>query len=95
MNPGEKRNRMVEDQLVRRGIEDARVLEAFRKVPRHLFVPEAEESEAYMDHPLSIGHGQTISQPYIVALMTELLLSGGGKKVLEVGTGSGYQAANP
>jgi len=88
-----QREHMVEDQLVRRGIRDPRVLAAMRAVPRHLFVPGEERSLAYEDMPLPIGRGQTISQPYIVALMTELLQLKGGEKVLEVGTGSGYQAA--
>jgi len=87
------RNRMVEEQIVARGVKDERVLAAMRKVPRHLFVPENLIPEAYDDTPLPIGHGQTISQPYIVALMTELLQLSGDEKVLEVGTGSGYQAA--
>ncbi len=87
------RNRMVTEQIVSRGIQDERVLEALRHVPRHLFVPEEYANIAYSDSPLPIGHGQTISQPYIVALMTELLELEGGENVLEVGTGSGYQAA--
>jgi protein-L-isoaspartate(D-aspartate) O-methyltransferase len=84
---------MVQDQLVRRGIHDPRVLAAMREVPRHLFVPEEDRGLAYEDMPLPIGRGQTISQPYIVALMTELLQLRGPERVLEVGTGSGYQAA--
>jgi protein-L-isoaspartate(D-aspartate) O-methyltransferase len=84
---------MVESQLVRRGIKDKRVLDAMRKVPRHLFIPEDMRDLAYCDGPLPIGHGQTISQPYIVALMTELLELTGQETVLELGTGSGYQAA--
>ncbi|HEY1120476.1 MAG TPA: protein-L-isoaspartate(D-aspartate) O-methyltransferase [Haloferula sp.] len=84
---------MVAEQIERRGVKDPRVLEAMRKVPRHEFVPEDERHEAYDDRPLPIGHGQTISQPYIVALMTEALGLKGTEKVLEVGTGSGYQAA--
>ena len=87
------RRRMVEDQLAAKGIRDGRVLEAFRKVPRHLFVPEDARPFAYEDRPLSIGRGQTISQPYMVACMTEALALSGGEKVLEVGTGSGYQTA--
>lgn len=87
------RFRMVENQIIRRGVEDPLVLEAMRKVPRHLFVPETFRSFAYDDEPLPIGHGQTISQPYIVAYMTEALELKGGEKVLEIGTGSGYQAA--
>ncbi len=84
---------MVEEQLVRRGVTDPRVLAAMRKVPRHLFVDEALRERAYGDHPLPIGEGQTISQPFIVGLMTELLRLTGAEKVLEVGTGCGYQAA--
>jgi len=84
---------MVRTQIERRGIRDEAVLAAMRKVPRHRFVPENLWDEAYQDGPLPIGHGQTISQPYIVALMTELLEVGRGDKVLEIGTGSGYQAA--
>ncbi len=89
----EARQRMVEEQLVARGIRDPRVLEAMRTVPRHLFVRAEDQEWAYADGPLSIGFGQTISQPYIVARMTELLNLKGDEKVLEVGTGSGYQAA--
>ncbi|MFQ6104704.1 MAG: protein-L-isoaspartate(D-aspartate) O-methyltransferase [Candidatus Glassbacteria bacterium] len=88
-----KRNEMVSKQIVSRGVKDKRVLEAMRTVPRHLFVPEDLQNEAYGDYPLPIGQGQTISQPYIVALMTELLELEGDEKVLEIGTGSGYQAA--
>jgi protein-L-isoaspartate(D-aspartate) O-methyltransferase len=84
---------MVDRQLRARGIADPRVLEAMRRVPRHRFVPAAWRSEAYADYPLPIGEGQTISQPYIVALMTEALALTGGEKVLEIGTGSGYQTA--
>jgi protein-L-isoaspartate(D-aspartate) O-methyltransferase len=84
---------MVEEQIEARGVRDKRVLAAVREVPRHLFVPESQWYEAYADRPLPIGHGQTISQPYIVALMTELLRIEPGDKILEVGTGSGYQAA--
>jgi protein-L-isoaspartate(D-aspartate) O-methyltransferase len=84
---------MVDEQLRARGIRDARVLDAMGRVPRHLFVPEAERDEAYGDHPLPIGHGQTISQPYIVAFMTEALRLEPTHRVLEIGTGSGYQAA--
>jgi protein-L-isoaspartate(D-aspartate) O-methyltransferase len=87
------RNRMVSEQIVSRGIHDERLLDALRSVPRHLFVPEEYAHIAYTDGPLPIGHGQTISQPYIVALMTELLELEGEESVLEVGTGSGYQAA--
>jgi len=84
---------MVENQLVRRGIRDERVLEAMRCVPRHRFVPEHALEEAYADRALPTLNGQTISQPYIVAKMTELLAVEPGMKVLEVGTGSGYQTA--
>ena len=87
------RDRMVEAQLVSRGIKDPLVIAAMRKAPRHLFVEEALKDQAYSDHPLPIGDKQTISQPYIVALMTESLGLKGGEKVLEIGTGSGYQAA--
>ena len=87
------RERMVLDQIEARGIHDPPTLAALRKVHRHLFVPPDVRSEAYDDHPLPIGHGQTISQPYIVAFMTEALGLHGGETVLEVGTGSGYQAA--
>ncbi|WP_256461282.1 protein-L-isoaspartate(D-aspartate) O-methyltransferase [Desulforhabdus sp. TSK] len=87
------RDRMIELQLVSRGIRDPRVLEAMGKVPRHLFVDEALQDQAYNDYPLPIGDKQTISQPYIVALMTEILELKGTEKVLEIGTGSGYQAA--
>ena len=87
------RDRMVESQIASRGIHDVRVIEAMRKVPRHLFVDEALQEQAYSDHPLPIGDKQTISQPFIVALMTESLELKGHEKVLEIGTGSGYQAA--
>jgi len=90
---GRERERMVAEQLVKRGITDPRVLEAMRSVPRHLFVDEALRDRAYGDHPLPIGEGQTISQPFMVARMTELLRLTGREKVLEIGTGSGYQAA--
>lgn len=93
VNFQKSRDRMVEGQLVSRGIRSSRVLEAMRKVPRHLFVDEALVGRAYGDHPLPIGDKQTISQPYIVALMTELLALTGIEKVLEIGTGSGYQTA--
>jgi protein-L-isoaspartate(D-aspartate) O-methyltransferase len=88
-----ERERMVEEQLVARGVTDPRVLAVMRRVPRHLFVDEALRERAYGDHPLPIGDGQTISQPFIVGKMTELLRLGGTEKVLEIGTGSGYQAA--
>lgn len=87
------RERMIEEQLIPRNIQDKNVLEAMRKVPRHLFVADAMRSQAYGDFPLPIGNGQTISQPYIVALMTQSLGLRGHEKVLEIGTGSGYQAA--
>ena len=87
------RERMVKNQLVPRGITDPGVLKAMGKIPRHLFVEEAIEGEAYNDHPLPIGHQQTISQPYIVALMTQALELTGTEKTLEIGTGSGYQTA--
>ena len=89
----EARQSMVRDQIIARGIRDARVLKAMRAVPRHLFVPEDHRADAYDDRPLPIGLEQTISQPYIVALMSELADVGPGDRVLEVGTGSGYQAA--
>ena len=88
-----ERQRMVEEQLVRRGITDERVLAAMRRLPRQLFVQEALRERAYGDHPLPIGEEQTISQPYIVGLMSALLRLTGQEKVLEVGTGSGYQTA--
>ncbi|MEZ5275187.1 MAG: protein-L-isoaspartate(D-aspartate) O-methyltransferase [Opitutaceae bacterium] len=84
---------MVRDQIVRRGIEDPVVISAMRNTPRHAFVPESLRDHAYEDRPLPIGFGQTISQPYIVAYMTELIGPRSGMKVLEIGTGSGYQAA--
>lgn len=87
------RDEMVATQIAARGVRDVNVLRALRTVPRHMFVPAEVRAEAYTDHPLPIGEGQTISQPYIVGLMTELLEVKPGDKVLEVGTGSGYQAA--
>ena len=87
------REKMVKTQLIPRGVKDQRVLEAMRKVRRDLFVDEALVGEAYNDHPLPIGHKQTISQPFMVALMTEALCLNGDEKVLEIGTGSGYQTA--
>jgi protein-L-isoaspartate(D-aspartate) O-methyltransferase len=87
------RRQMVEEQIMVRHVRDPRVLDAMRAVPRHLFIPEGQLSEAYNDYPLPIGMGQTISQPYIVAQMTELLELKGDERVLEVGTGCGYQAA--
>ncbi len=88
-----RREQMVTTQIQARGINDSRVLKAMLKVERHRFVPAYLQDRAYGDHPLPIGEGQTISQPYIVALMTELLQLKGDEKVLEIGTGSGYQAA--
>lgn len=85
--------KMVDNQIRRRGVTDQQVLEAMESVPRHEFVPKEYLSQAYADYPLPIGYGQTISQPYIVALMTELLGLNSTDKVLEIGTGSGYQAA--
>lgn len=87
------RDRMVREQIAARGIHDPAVLRAMSEVPRHLFVEEGLGARAYGDHPLPIGFGQTISQPYIVALMSQLLEAEKGMKVLEIGTGSGYQAA--
>ena len=87
------RDAMVKQQIAARGVEDPDVLEAMRTVPRHLFVPERYRSRAYSDSPLPIGHNQTISQPYIVAVMTEALQVKSEHQVLEIGTGSGYQAA--
>jgi protein-L-isoaspartate(D-aspartate) O-methyltransferase len=87
------RKRMIDEQLIPRGIKDPRVLDAFYKVERHKFIPEELRTSAYADFPVPIGEGQTISQPYIVALMTECLELSGQEKVLEIGTGSGYQAA--
>ena len=88
-----KRKQMVEDQMISRGIHEKDIIEAFLKVKRHLFVPKRYISRAYGDHPLPIGEGQTISQPYIVAFMTQILDLKRTDKVLEIGTGSGYQAA--
>lgn len=88
-----QRIKMVDTQIRARGIRDPRVLKAMEKVPRHLFVNEALRDQAYNDNPLPIDGGQTISQPYIVALMTEALELTGNEKILEIGTGSGYQAA--
>jgi protein-L-isoaspartate(D-aspartate) O-methyltransferase len=89
----EARETMVQNQIENRGVNDPQVLAAMRAVPRHQFVPPEYLSQAYADHPLPIGYGQTISQPYIVALMTESLRLEPGQRVLEIGTGSGYQAA--
>ena len=87
------RENMIRDQIISRGIRDKKVLNALRKVPRHIFVDQSYKNSAYDDRPLPIGYGQTISQPYIVALMTESLNLSGNEKVLEIGTGSGYQVA--
>ena len=84
---------MVDEQIAQRGVDDPAVLSAMGKVPRHMFVPAARRPWSYRDHPLPIGHKQTISQPYIVAYMTEALKLDGDERVLEIGTGSGYQAA--
>jgi protein-L-isoaspartate(D-aspartate) O-methyltransferase len=88
-----QRAKMVDTQIAKRGVDDPRVLEAMRKVPRHRFMPPEVRARAHDDSPVPIGHGQTISQPYIVAFMTAALDLKGGEKVLEIGTGSGYQAA--
>lgn len=93
MDHAAARARMVKDQLAARGIRDPRVLQAFARVPRQEFIPEAFRAQAYEDHPLPIGEGQTISQPYMVALMTEQLRLQGHERVLEIGSGSGYQTA--
>ncbi|MCP4665491.1 MAG: protein-L-isoaspartate O-methyltransferase, partial [Deltaproteobacteria bacterium] len=87
------REHMVQRQIIARGVKDPRVLAAMRAVPRHLFVPESFRAYSYKDEPLPIGRGQTISQPYMVAFMTEALTLSGRERVLEIGTGSGYQAA--
>src|SRR5262245_47467945 len=94
MDPSrDERERMVETQIVSRGVENPLVLAAMRRVPRHRFVPDTEAAHAYDDGPLAIGRGQTISQPYIVAVMTELARPSGTERALEVGTGCGYQTA--
>ncbi len=93
MNYELSRKQMTDQQIIRRGVNDPRVIAAMQKVPRHLFVQEALQYRAYDDNPLPIGEAQTISQPYIVALMSQNLNIKGGEKVLEIGTGSGYQAA--
>lgn len=93
LTPAQARELMVREQIAERGVKDPRVLEALRRVPRHLFVPPVLLDEAYSDTPLPIGNGQTISQPYIVAFMTEQLRPQKDQVALEVGTGSGYQAA--
>lgn len=87
------RRKMVDEQLAGHGIRDERVLSAMGRIPRHLFVPESMADQAYEDHPVAIGQGQTISQPYMVACMSQALALQGGEKVLEVGSGSGYQTA--
>jgi protein-L-isoaspartate(D-aspartate) O-methyltransferase len=87
------RIKMVETQIVARGISDTKIIESFKKVPRHLFVPAEYEKDAYGDYPVPIGYGQTISQPFIVAYMTEVVKPDRKKKALEIGTGSGYQSA--
>jgi protein-L-isoaspartate(D-aspartate) O-methyltransferase len=92
-DPAAARARMVAEQMAARGVADPRVLAALRQVERHLFVPEAARVDAYADRPLPIGQGQTISQPYMVAVMAELTAVQPGARVLEIGTGSGYQAA--
>jgi protein-L-isoaspartate(D-aspartate) O-methyltransferase len=92
-DPARARERMVRDQIEARGVTDTRTLDALGKVERHLFVPPEAAALAYADHPLEIGDGQTISQPYIVAVMSEAIRLRVGEKVLEIGTGSGYQAA--
>ena len=89
----DERLTMVAEQIVARGVKDPVTLAAMREVPRHRFVPDRKSALAYLDRPLPIGHGQTISQPFIVAYMTEIIQPGPGKKILEIGTGSGYQAA--
>jgi len=88
-----RRNAMVDDQIIKRGVTDPNVIKAMREVPRHLFVPKLSQRYAYEDRPLLIGFNQTISQPYIVAFMTEAVQLTGNERVLEIGTGSGYQAA--
>ena len=87
------RNNMVKNQIINRGISNSATIKAMRKVPRHLFVPSESQNEAYGDYPMLIGYGQTISQPYIVAYMTEIVRPNEKKRALEIGTGSGYQAA--
>jgi protein-L-isoaspartate(D-aspartate) O-methyltransferase len=88
-----ERERMVQEQIIARGVKDERVLKAMREVPRHLFVEKTYYHQVYNDYPLPVGYGQTISQPYMVAVMTELLELKGAENVLEIGTGSGYQTA--
>jgi protein-L-isoaspartate(D-aspartate) O-methyltransferase len=89
----EQRDKMVQQQIIARGVRDGRIIDILKKVPRHLFVPDNEIKNAYRDEPLPIGEGQTISQPYIVAFMTEQLKPQPGDRILEIGTGSGYQSA--
>jgi len=89
----DERFRMVERQIIARGITNPQIIAAMRQIPRHLFIPPPYDRLAYEDNPIPIGNGQTISQPYIVALMTDLLSTGTGDRVLELGTGSGYQTA--
>ena len=91
MDEQRRRLEMVETQIVERGVRDPRVLDAMREVPRHLFVPEGQRARAYEDHPVPIGEGQTISQPYMVAVMSAALAPEPASRVLEIGTGSGYQ----
>jgi protein-L-isoaspartate(D-aspartate) O-methyltransferase len=93
INYEKERKRMVDEQIVGRGVRDGHVLTVMRKIPRHEFLPEAIRGMAYTDNALPLGEGQTMSQPYMVALMTELLSLKGSERVLEIGTGSGYQAA--
>lgn len=93
INFEKERSRMVDEQIAGRGVKDERVLAVMRKIPRHEFLPEAIRGMAYSDNALPLGEGQTMSQPYMVALMTELLGLKGSERVLEIGTGSGYQAA--
>jgi protein-L-isoaspartate(D-aspartate) O-methyltransferase len=93
MNYDRERGRMLDEQIIARGIKDERLLAVLRKMPRHEFLPEGIRGMAYEDNALPIGEGQTMSQPYMVALMTELLELQGSERVLEIGTGSGYQAA--
>ena len=92
-NYAEMRRKMVENQIINRGIQNKRVIQAMLGVPRHLFAPQKLRGYSYNDNPIPIALAQTMSQPYIVALMTELLNPGPGKKILEIGTGSGYQTA--
>ncbi len=93
MDLKEQRDQMVEHQIKKRGINNPKLLKVMKKIPRHLFVPKNMKSFAYEDRPLPIGNGQTISQPYMVAIMTDILELKGNEKILEIGAGSGYQAA--